>query len=319
MGQRIFVIVLAILLVPVLSCSGAGSGAQAPERRAGAPWTEALGRPADFVASVDLAGIRRDPLYGPLLAAASTNANARYAPLATADRIDVAGNFDGASKGTVIAIFRGVQADASVREDNELFRVAPGAWVLASPSSSRVRSSMTRSGYVLPDALSSDSGVLFDITARPNEATRARAFGGEEREIADSLEWVSLAVTTSSRREVIVRARFSSSRAASDAEIWMRGRLMAYVKKNELYAELLRKILSLDIDTSGTDLVVRIRFSEELIAYAIHRLDRSRDRWGVARPPEPAPEPPRAAPAPYASQCPPGRRFDAERGCVDAR
>lgn len=315
MGQRIFVIVLAILLAPLFSCSGAGSGAQAPERRAGAPWTEALGRPADFVASVDLAGIRRDPLYGPLLAAATTNANARYAPLATADRIDVAGNFEGASNGRVIAIFRGVQADASMREDDELFRVAPGAWVLASPSSSRVRSSMTRSGYVLPDALSSDSGVLFDVTARPDEATRSRAFGGEEREIAESLDWVSLAITTSSRREVIVRARFTSSRAASDAEIWMRGRLMEYVKKNELYAELLRKILSLDIDTSGSELVVRVRFSEELVAYAIHRLDRSR----VTRPPEPAPEPPRAAPAPYASQCPPGRRFDAERGCVDAR
>jgi hypothetical protein len=218
---------------------------------------------ADLVGAMDLAAVREDPVFGPLIAQLAREDD--LAVLTRASQIDFLGRLDGSYEGHAaswIAVIHGVEGRPT-RSDigssaGDVVTV-PGAWVLGDgPAFQQVRASpgLASPRIALPEH------ALFASTVQGRAIPRPRY--AELVDLTEGLEEVTMVVLGGAHLQMVVRCRYADAPAARHATTAARLVLVAEAARTDGVAELARALGKVDFDASGNDVSVRVTVSDDL-------------------------------------------------------
>jgi hypothetical protein len=264
---------VAAVLAAAVVCLGCG-GAAVPDLVA-PTWERAAlgGAPdADFVGAIDLAAMREDPLFGPLLTELARKDDFRV--LLRAAQIDFVGSGERGRMRTWIAVVHGVDGapsrdDIGSSADDAL--VGPGEWIVGEGSAfARVKAAGSpRSGKMeLPRRALFASTLRGRAIPHPPRAT----FG----DTTDGLERFDLAVLGGEHLEIIVQARYADAASARHAAAVARLVLVAEAARTDALAALARALAKVDFDVSGDAVSMRVTLSDDLRDALVAFVERAR-------------------------------------------
>ena len=215
---------------------------------------------ADFVGAIDLAAVREDPVFGPLLAQLARKDD--VAVLMRASQIDLVARVEQGRAASWIAVIHGVDGRPSrsdVGSSAGEVVTAPGAWVLGEgPAFEQVRASpvMASPRIALPER------ALFASTMQGRAIPRPRH--AELFDLTEGLEEVTMVVLGGAHLQLVVRCRYVDAPAARHAATAARLVLVAEAARTDAVSELARALGKLDFDASGNDVSVRVTLSDDL-------------------------------------------------------
>jgi hypothetical protein len=263
---------VGVLLV-ALSCCCAPLGFPVVEAPPWTPMAFGTGN-ADLVGVIDLAALRADRLFGPVLTRLARRDGLQV--LLRASQIDAVGSGTGGKLGTWVAVVHGVEGPPRERDVGSGMvadiMTVPGAWLLgAGPAFRRVRASPPRilSRISMPDRALVVSTVQGDALSRP-----------EWRGLTDATEGLTqatVAVLGGNHLEFVLQCRYVDHPAAQRAATVTRLVLLAVAARDDAWSLLARALLKVDFDVSGDVVFLRITISDDvrdlLESYAVHATD----------------------------------------------
>ena len=293
---------------------------------------------ADVVVAMNVALIRKDPLFYPAIQKLARKD--RYDWLLRASQIDAVATVDDGKPSSWVAAVHGLDGapgDGEIRSLGARRKLAsgateyayprgamlvfPGAWVFAEGAAlDRMRA---RTPERLGRISMQDSAIL-EATVRARALPRH--WNASASRVADGLREGTIAILGGDRLAMIVRGKYVDADAAARAESETRAQLEAIQRRHELAILVLRELVEIDFGRSGDTVTWRVEAKEKLRDYVREYVAREgRDEWRHGRddddadpePPPPGPPPP---PPPYPGACPRGQRWDLDRrACVEAR
>ncbi|HEX3343274.1 MAG TPA: hypothetical protein VHS09_01825 [Polyangiaceae bacterium] len=265
----------ALLVLAVCACGCAAldtPAAGAPPVRA--PAWENVAFPADgadFVGAIDLAGLRADPLFGPVLTQLARKEHLGL--LTRASQIDAVASIDGGKATGWLVVVHGVHGppgEGDVGSNPGEVVTAPGAWVFGEgPAFERVRAAPGLAGarVVLPDR------ALVASTAQGRAFPHLRH--AELGDLTDGLGEATAVLLGGAHLEVILRCRYVDATAARRAATAARVALVAAAARTDAVAALARELVQLDFDATGDTVSVRLTLSDDLRDLLVRYVERA--------------------------------------------
>ena len=253
------------------------------------PWVkEAFDKEPDVVVSVDVAAMRRDPLFGKLSALIMADAPLPYDAVLGARRLDLFGTVQGAF--TAVVYGAGPLApelERCLSRDSGLDRLTVsaqgGQWVV---------SNAHETGTV-PHAVRMDGGTLLEAWLGPAAVDKALdRTRWDAREMWSHLHALRMRVEGGGTPGLVVDARFETAVDAEHAQYDLARmerevrRGIADVRDDELGRQLLEQLPNVHVRRSGADLAVDFRLTASFTRYVSNLVDhdasprRTRDGCG---------------------------------------
>jgi hypothetical protein len=215
---------------------------------------------ADFVGAIDLAALRADPLFGPVVAQIARKD--RLGVLTRASQIDVVASVDRGNAATWVAVVHGVEGpprESDVGSNAKDIVTAPGAWVLGEgPAFERVRAtpSLASTRVVLPER------ALVAATVQGRAIPRPRR--DELIDLTEGLAEVTTELLGGAHLELVLACRYVDAASARRAATAARLALVAAAARTDAVSELARALVKLDFDARGDVVSVRLTVSDDL-------------------------------------------------------
>lgn len=225
----------------------------------------------DLVGAIDLAAIRSDPLFGPIVAQLARKQ--QLAVLTRASQIDVVASVVGGNPTSWLAVVHGVDGppnQSDVGSNTGEIVTAPGAWVLGEgPAFERMRStpSLASTRVMLPDRVLVASTVQGRAFPRPRHA--------ELTDLTEGLDEAAMEILGGAHLEVVLRCRYVDAAAARHAATAARVALVAAAARTDAVAALARALVQLDFDASGDSVTVRLTLSDDLRDLLVRYVERA--------------------------------------------
>lgn len=244
----------------VASCAELAEPAAAPVE---APAWEhvALGpSDADVVGAVDLAAVRADPLFGPIVTKLARDED--VAVLARASQIDLVAAIDRDEEPAWVMVVHGVDGAPQRRDLGSAAAsavVAPDEWILSEgPALERIRRG--GAGALPAIAMPPRALVVSRIRGRAIPRPRHPVLG----DITEGLEEATMALLGGAHLEVVLRCRYADAASAHHAAAAARLALVAIASRSDAPAALARSLVKVDFDESGDDVSLRVVLSDDL-------------------------------------------------------
>jgi hypothetical protein len=215
---------------------------------------------ADLVGAIDLAAVREDPVFAPLVAQLARRES--FGVLARAAQIDLVAHLEHGEMASWVAVVHGVDGPPTrgdVGSEASKAITAPGQWVLGEgPAFERLRASpgLASPRIALPERALFASTLKGSAIPRPREA--------ELVDLTDGLEEASMAILGGPHLEVVLRCRYVDGEAAHRAATAAKLVLVAEAARTDAVSVLARELAKLDFDASGNDVSVRLTLSNDL-------------------------------------------------------
>jgi hypothetical protein len=233
---------------------------------------------ADLVGAIDLAAVRADPLFGPLVAKLASHDD--LGVLSRASQIDLVASADDGNPSSWIAVVHGV--DGPPRDGDLGGRLGkpqvlpsgateyrgssagdvvtvPGVWVVGAGSGFdrvRARPGVALARIALPDR------VLFASTIQGRALPRPRH--AELLDVTEGLKDATMAVLGGTHLEVVMQCRYVDAAAARHAATAARLVLVAEADRMQAVSALARELGKLDFDVHGEVVSLRVTISDDL-------------------------------------------------------
>jgi hypothetical protein len=237
--------------------------------------TESLEKEPDFVMSVDVPGLRRDPFLHKLVDVAMQDVPLPFDPLLSASQVDVFATI----RKTFTAVVYGAGSSTPELEacvsniadrDHVTMATRDGAWIVSNKPTS-----------ASPQAVKMDSGALVETWLGPGALDEGLSrVSTDARDLWRHLYAVRTRIEGGSTPALIIDARFETGVDAEHAEYDV-GRLRrameraaAGVRDEELAHLILGEISNVHVARSGVNVTVAYRPSAAFIQYISQRLDR---------------------------------------------
>jgi hypothetical protein len=225
----------------------------------------------DFVGAIDLAAIRADPLFGPIVTQIARKEH--LAVLTRASQIDVVASIDAGKATGWLVVVHGVEGpprDGDVGSNPGDLVTAPGAWVFGEgPAFQRMRSTpnLAKERVVLPDR------ALVASTAQGRAFPRPRR--DELADLSEGLEDATVELLGGAHLELVLRCRYADATAARHAATAARVLLVAAAARTDAVSALARALVQVDFAASGDTVSVRLTVSDDLRELLVRYVERA--------------------------------------------
>lgn len=259
--------------------AGCADSQLAPASVSSAWVNESLEKEPDFVMSVDVPGLRRDPFFHKLLDAAMQDAPLPFDAALGASQVDLFATIRKAFTGVVYGVGPStaeLEACVSSLVDRDHLEMVTrdGAWIVSNKPTS-----------ASPHAVKMDSGALVETWLGPGALDEGLSrVSSDSRDLWRHLYAVRMRIEGGSTPALIIDARFETSVDAEHAQYDMARvkRAMEHISgevhDDELARLLIAEIPNVHVARSGLDVRVDYRPSAAFIQYLSQHIDEDASR-----------------------------------------